>query len=115
MLTPEQIKELGLKRKGPVRRRKILADQLRSGNFERMDGELRRDDRFCALGVACHLYDPSKWVIEEWGTAYYMGRGCFPPGEVLMFFGMTEKDEAAITKISDTRGLMHAAEYIEGM
>jgi len=28
-------------------------------------GRLREGDQFCAIGVACDIYDPSQWVFNE--------------------------------------------------
>jgi len=44
---------------------------LRSGQYNQAKGNLRADKRqFCCLGVACHLYDSSRWEIGEDGYRY---------------------------------------------
>lgn len=43
---------------------------LRSGDYEQANGALRKDDRYCCLGVACNLFGVS-WSKDEktgaWG------------------------------------------------
>lgn len=44
---------------------KLLTDALRSGEYKQHFGNLRRDDRFCILGVACDIY------AKKTGKAYW--------------------------------------------
>lgn len=37
---------------------------LRSGDYAQATGYLRTPDGFCCLGVACDLFDPSRWSDE---------------------------------------------------
>lgn len=34
---------------------------LRSGTYTQAQGGLRRPEGFCCLGVACDVFDPTKW------------------------------------------------------
>ena len=60
---------------------------MRSGKYKQSSNALRDQAGFCCLGVACDLYDDSKW---EWGKAgryfnYGGGEGApvdFPPDYV---------------------------------
>jgi hypothetical protein len=43
-------------------------DALLSGNYKQTQKHLRDSNGFCCLGVACDVYDPTKWVQY---TPYY--------------------------------------------
>jgi len=55
-----------------VRERWIAA--LRSGKYKRCTGQLRRGDRFCALGVLADIIDPGGWAPSPGGN-YVLWRG----------------------------------------
>jgi hypothetical protein len=42
-----------------------LCVALESGEYEQERNALRRGDRYCCLGVACHLVDPSRWLSTD--------------------------------------------------
>jgi hypothetical protein len=54
-------------------------DALRSGKYEQGRGSLRtNDDTYCCLGVACDVYDPSRWdrntyPYNEWSYINFVG------------------------------------------
>lgn len=49
---------------GPRQKKWIKA--LRSGKYEQGEGALRDSyDKFCCLGVACDIYDDSRWGIPR--------------------------------------------------
>jgi hypothetical protein len=48
---------------------------LRSGEYEQGVGKLRSlDNKFCCLGVACDLVDPTQWSKMYELDYYYWGR-----------------------------------------
>ena len=56
-------------------------EALRSGKYEQAKGCLRKDDRYCCLGVLCDVVDPSGWELI--GNTYkYLGYLSFLPPEV---------------------------------
>lgn len=73
--TPEQI---------AANRAKWL-EALRSGKYQQGRDVLRAGDSFCCLGVACDLYDSSRW---EEGTNCYTQLSFYPPEEVRLAFGL---------------------------
>lgn len=40
---------------------KQWVEALRSGNYKQGYGQLRKQDKFCCLGVACDIYDKNIW------------------------------------------------------
>lgn len=64
---------------------------LRSGEYEKTSGSLRRDGCFCALGVACDVSGAGAWSGNEYKT-----RGdrsfCRLPFEVAEWLGFSEEE-----------------------
>jgi len=46
-------------------RQRALVEALRSGKYTQDTCQLRTTEGFCCLGVACDLYDPTKWVFAQ--------------------------------------------------
>jgi hypothetical protein len=40
-------------------------EALRSGNYEQTQGALRKDDKFCCLGVLCDISGEGEWASES--------------------------------------------------
>lgn len=62
----------------------LWLDELRSGNRAQTKQRLRRDDRFCCLGVLCDIsglgdWDGNRYHSEEFGTE------ALPPKKVLLW------------------------------
>ncbi|KGM36163.1 hypothetical protein [Inquilinus limosus] len=53
----------------PEQARSALVTALRSGDYKQAEGQLRRGDRFCCLGVACDLFakleETGHWDPED--------------------------------------------------
>jgi hypothetical protein len=51
-------------------------DALRSGDYQQTKGRLRKEDKFCCLGVLCDLYGKEhnvEWdLVEDEDHNYYM-------------------------------------------
>ena len=64
---------------------------LESGSYEKAHGTLRVDDRFCCLGVACDLYDSSRWKTHRKLLGYQgadVFRGETLPPDVSEYYGI---------------------------
>lgn len=48
---------------GPLQSAWVRA--LESGKYEQTSGNLKTDEGFCCLGVACNLVDPNAWVLSK--------------------------------------------------
>lgn len=44
---------------------KRLIAALRSGKYQRTEGRLRTADGYCPWGIACDLYDPTRWLDHD--------------------------------------------------
>ena len=63
-----------------------LIQALRSGNYKQGKGCLRREDKYCLMGVACDLYDPNLW--SSIGSFYhYNGERSLLPKQVIEYYG----------------------------
>ena len=99
---------------------------LLSGEYEQGVGLLRNEDnKFCCLGVACNLIDPTKWIYTEkdqleraldkpafgWGderTIYYI------PDELRDQIGLDRVDMKHLAEINDSCiDFVATAEWIE--
>lgn len=104
-------------------------DALESGNYNQTVHVLRRDDCYCAMGLACHVYDPTKWreyKISRYKVIYdYDGNSALAPREVvdaLKAVGIREGDivywndsdmltfKQIATKILDRMDMPHATD-----
>ena len=57
---------------------------LRSGKYAQTPDNLRHNDAFCCLGVACEVFNPNGWDTYD----NYDGEPQYLPGEVRDYFGM---------------------------
>lgn len=82
---------------------------LRSGEYQQGTGQLRKEDKYCCLGVLTDLYDKrfradgSGWRTDKWApgsdyseTIYRTRDGyrycSYPPPEVMRWAGLTDDD-----------------------
>jgi hypothetical protein len=90
-------------------------DALRSGKYGQTQGFLRRDDRFCCLGVACEVAMENGVAVSAFprddsyggnGVWAYGGEGlvALPPWSVVEWLGLDEENP----KLTDEG--RHAAE-----
>lgn len=54
-------------------RNRAWIEALRSGKYQQANGRLRSSTGYCCLGVACDLYDSSRWLPD--GTVFTYGDG----------------------------------------
>jgi len=69
---------------------KRLVAALRSGDYKQTRERLRDENGFCCLGVACDLFDPTKWDED---MTYERSSMTLPPN-VQDFFGFTYENGA---------------------
>lgn len=81
-------------------------EALRSGKYEQGHGALRKDDKFCCLGVLCDVVDPNGWSED----CYWRGEYALPPSHVLG--NLTASD---LVYLNDEKNLSfeQIADYIE--
>jgi len=91
-------------------------EALRSGKYEQGQSALKRDGRFCCLGVLCDIIDPSGWSEpEKTGYTRYSFEGnsdeCWIPdtleeklglvGKTGTLMGMNDHDKKSFAEIAD--------------
>lgn len=75
---------------------KKWVEALRSGDYSQAKGWLRREDRFCCLGIACNLHAEATgnaWETDDTqyaGEASYLGSGSVLPPKVQTWLGLTD-------------------------
>ena len=92
-----------LKAKQQLRIRKMWVDALRSGEYTQCTGRLRRNERFCCLGVLADLFvkeGHGKW--ESWSDPYEDRR-----------YRMDGLDGTLSPKIAGWVGLKSSGGYID--
>jgi hypothetical protein len=81
---------------------------LRSGKYEQGFGCLRRDDRYCCLGVLCDVAGGGEWIPPfddglrpyNAGTRDGYGTTALPPS-VMMRYDISIRDEAILIDAND--------------
>ena len=63
-----------------------MVEALRSGNYIQCVGQLRTENSFCFAGVACDLYDNTKWE-EIFGHYTHNGQPFIMSKDVQLFYG----------------------------
>jgi len=77
------------------RNAKLWVKALRSGKYKQGKEALRRDNKFCCLGVACDLYSKTKNKLEiekNEGVYLYDGWSATLPTRVMQWIGLTTPD-----------------------
>lgn len=78
---------------------------LRSGKYKQGIGALRLADKFCCLGVACDVFDKTRWV----GGNIYLSRVGQLPQAVSQWLGIESSDPLLgnhrATQWNDDRGV----------
>ena len=102
--------------RGAVKRRWLRA--LRSEKYKQGQGGLRRDNRFCCLGVLCDLSHLAKWVgtdSYEGGREYGReGPVYFPTERVLAWADLLRSQANELARMNDNFESFSAiADYIE--
>ncbi len=87
-----------------------LVKALESGEYKQCYNRLRVGDCYCVMGVACDLYDSSRW-IDRCGTKFYSYKqdddeypeayvaNC--PMYVAEYFGFTNPQLSMLTQLND--------------
>jgi hypothetical protein len=55
--------------------KKQWVEALRRGKYEQGHEQLRRDGRFCCLGILCEIIDPEGWEESKSIPGYFRHRG----------------------------------------
>lgn len=93
-------------------------DALRSGKYKQGRLRLRRGDEFCCLGVACDIYNDTKWKPSWWGSLYEVGDGLtidlLLNGWLKDLFGLTEDNMETLASMNDEgKTFTEIADFIE--
>lgn len=84
----------------------LLIKALRSGKYKQTRGQLRYDNTFCCLGVACDLWGPEEWRgYNGFGYDYESTRLTKP---VMEWLGWTDPEGLILFMQKDGLGLMHS-------
>ena len=73
---------------------KTWVEALRSGKYKQGTGQLRYEEEFCCLGVACDLYDASRWETDKDGELTFMDEMSVLPIKVMDWLGLEYDDGA---------------------
>jgi hypothetical protein len=76
-------------------RRKIFIEHLESDKYKQTQKQLRDDNGYCCLGVACVVYDVlnEHSPEENWvGSSHKFSLSEIPSGDVLQFFELNVYD-----------------------
>jgi hypothetical protein len=72
---------------------KKVVERLRSGNDTKITSQLRSEKGFCAFGVACDVYDPTAWYLDEKGEWVWGTNTALAPKVILEELGISGSDE----------------------
>lgn len=78
---------------------------LRSGRYSQWYGDLKKpgEERFCVLGVACDVYDPTGW--DHGFRRGYLLEGKLTiavlPDPLMDYYGVDEDEQRALLKLND--------------
>ena len=90
----------------PEQARAKLVEALRSGKYEKGIEALRREDRYCCLGVACDLYKKHEgigdWEWDEFQSSWsFLGDIESLPQKVMDWLGFKDETGALIDDIEE--------------
>jgi hypothetical protein len=92
---------------------------LRSGEYSQGESALKKDGKFCCLGVLCDTIDPSGWSEpEKTGYTRYTFEGssdeCWLPGTLEEKLGLRSKTGPLMAMNDyDKKSFAEIADYIE--
>ena len=103
---------MGLKMMNELTRKWL--DALRSGKYPQSQYALKRLSGYCCLGVACDVYDSTRWEMVPQGFKY-MGIVGFLPAVVAEEFGLSNTLIDTVMTMNDASNASFAeiADYIE--
>ena len=96
--------------------RALWVKALRSGEYKQTTGQLRKDDGYCCLGVACDLYGKhvlkrNRWKLYKRNKLSYtfLGRGGTLPPQVQEWLGLERSSD--LGELKDGTNLMYMNDY----
>lgn len=96
--------------------RRLWIKGLRAGTHKQCRGQLRKDGRFCALGVLCDVVDPGGWRPAPRGDCWphHQMRGAVSQ-RVLRACGLTSAQADVVSTLNDREKASFAeiADWIE--
>ena len=92
---------------------RLWIDALRSGKYPQTIYQLKRDGKFCGLGVVCDL--ARKDGGPEWDDGLYRDSDYQLPYQMSRFMGLTQGDQNRLADLNDKSHATFAqiADYIE--
>lgn len=70
-----------------------LVEALRSGKYEQGKGQLKKDNKFCCLGVLCDISKKSEWDYNSASKATeYDDEEGLPPDNVIKWAGLNSRN-----------------------
>lgn len=88
--------------------KKRWAAALRSGEYKQGTGKLRKENKFCCLGVLCDIYDKERWKAGNYCHSF-MGEVNGLPNEVVLWSGVSSDSpyvgNNSLMSHNDGRGL----------
>ena len=82
-----------------------LVKALRSGEYQQTRNQLRKDDSFCCLGVACDISGLGNWSESVYGKTkvfIYAENSGVMPSFVMDFYGFTHKGAIILSNMNDS-------------
>lgn len=81
----------------------LLIEALKSGDYKKTSGRMRRGDRFCALGILCNLHAQAhpKFAATQKVKGMYDGTTHMPPTRVQKWSGITSSEVYKIVSWND--------------
>ena len=83
-------------------------DALRSGDYQQTKGRLRKEDKFCCLGVLCDLYikeNNVEWQHNEVDDYFYENHFSILPSSVVEWSGV-KHEIPTVTNFYETESLV---------
>jgi hypothetical protein len=75
---------------------KKVVERLRSGEDTKITSQLRSEKGFCAFGIACDVYDPTAWHVDEKGEWTWRTNTALAPNIILKELGFDVDDEGYV-------------------
>lgn len=98
----------------PKEVQKLWIDALRSGKYIQGKGYLKKENKFCCLGVLCDLAakDGSQW---QWSGVKFGKRSGIPPQEVVHYVNLSETEVTKLINMNDLsrKTFSDIADYLE--
>ena len=89
---------------------------LRSGKYKQGTGSLRKNDKFCCLGVLCDIVDSSKWELprSEGTPIVYDSRTSYLPEKIKNNLNIEYRQQKDLAELNDEgKSFNEIADWIE--